>query len=299
MSLTNDPAWFRALPDWAAKRYPRRVHRVHDERYNLMVEAVNKIAAIIPDGGELSGTYSSNVLCEGDATLTDDVVVNGNLIVLGELTNSGGHELTVRGSVSAKELYFARSPSSAVQANISVDGDFICTYLDFPQSGGSAATLRVGGDLIVAAGGGGNVMNCQGVSGVSGTPGATIIVYGDLVAGPVNVEGGSASNGNAGNGGDVEVYGSLVLEDDIDLSGGDSTTGGNAGNGGYLEVRGTLHAGFCSIRITGGYASGGNAGNGGGLSVDGDVLTNNLFMFGGYCDSTNPASSITKMWCTA
>jgi len=285
----NDPAWFRALPGWQEKRFPRRVHRIHDDRFNLMVEALNAVAAIIPDNGELAGIYRGSVVCEGDAQVTDDVVIQGSLVVLGELVNSGGFDFTVRGSVSAKDIYFARTPSTSPTGDITIDGDLICTYFDFPQSGGVAKQLRVQGDFIVAGGGGGiNTVNCQGVSGTVGNPGATVIVYGDLVAGPVRVYGGDGSNGNAGNGGNLEVYGCLTLEDDANLSGGDSLANGNGGIGGSLEVRGDLNAGFCSVRITGGTASAGSGGDGGSLSVDGIVQLNNLLMFGGYCDSPDP-----------
>ena len=289
MAVVNDPAWFRALPGWAERRHPRRVHRIHDDRFNLMVEAVGAAAAIIPDNGELAGTYRGNVVCEGDAEVTDDVVIQGSLVVLGELSNPGGFDFTVRGSVSAKGIYFARTPSTSPTGDITIDGDLICTYFDFPQSGGVAKQLRVQGDFIVAGGGGGiNTVNCYGVSAAVGTQGANVIVYGDLVAGPVNLYGGQGSNGNGGAGGNLEVYGCLTLEDDANLSGGDSLAGGSGGAGGNLEVRGDLNSGFCSVRIAGGNATAGSGGNGGTLSVDGIMQVNNLLMFGGYCDSVSP-----------
>lgn len=39
--MITDPAWFMALPSWLAKRHLKRIHRLHDDRFALIIEALD------------------------------------------------------------------------------------------------------------------------------------------------------------------------------------------------------------------------------------------------------------------
>lgn len=276
---------------------------------------------IIPDNGTLSGEYQGDVLCEGEANIVGPVIVLGNLTCEQQIFNGGGHELSVLGNLTAN-LIFIPDDETVPRGNINVVGDFFYAVLVFSQCGGSAATLRVGGDLI-------------GVNGLSGSPiyapglddtnGANIIVYGDLKASyEIQLQGGDSVTGSAGNGGNVLVYGDFTFWGDFrgyggectnsgfsagsgatievygnmtvannnsfQIYGGDSSGGAsNSGSGGSLEVWGNLDLGQCTLDAYGGNANnGGNGGNGGNLTVWGSLTTNgNVNLYADSCTSNN------------
>lgn len=243
--------------------------------------------SVIPDGGNISGTYEGNLVCEGDVTLTGNLEVNGSMTVLGDFTNDGGYEVTIRGDLHAKAIYFDHADTSQVQSNFSVDGDLIFTYMEFRQSGGTAAQLRVGGDLVGAAGFSGTLLYGHGVDGslgVAGTPGLNILVYGDLVVTDVQVYGGSNAAGAAGNGGSITVYGDCQVTSNLDAYGGDATDG-DAGSGGYVYVYGDMAIPDGTVSLHGGYGNNGNAGNAGTLEVEANFSGSEISAYGGGCTS--------------
>lgn len=276
---------------------------------------------VIPDGGTLSGDYQGNVLCEGEATVVGPVIVFGSLACENVLYNGGGHEFNVLGNLTAN-LVFIPDDETVPRGNINVVGDFFYALLVFTQCGGSSGTLRVGGDLI-------------GVNGITGSPiyapgledtsGANIVVYGDLKASyEIQLQGGDALTGNAGNGGSIlvygdftfwgnlrgyggdcdnggfsagngssiEVYGHMTVAENnsVQLYGGDSSSGAsNSGSGGSIEVWGDLDLGQCTLDAYGGSAvNGGNGGNGGNLLVYGNLTTNGSVNL--YADACNSNS---------
>lgn len=241
-------------------------------------------STVIPDGGELSGTLNGNLVCAGDVSITDALTVNGSLLVQGTLTNSVGAEVVVKGDLFAKVVAFDRFNKTLPQSNFSVDGDFIFTQMSFRQCGGSAALLRVGGDLIGAEGFVGSILNGSGED--DGTPGLNILVYGNLSVTNVDVSGGNKETGNAGYGGQVTVYGDCFTWYGLDASGGDSTDG-DAGYGGHVDVYGNLSAKYQGVLVQGGDATNGNAANGGQIEVEGDVAGASLYVDGGNCTSNN------------
>ena len=243
--------------------------------------------SVIPDGGTSSGTYEGNLVCEGDVTLTGNLTVNGSMIVLGTFTNDGGYGVTVRGDLHAQSINFDHADTSQVQQNFTVDGDLIFTYMAFRQSGGTAAQLRVGGNLIGSAGFSGTILRGEGVDGslgVAGTPGLNILVYGDLVVTEVRVYGGSNAAGAAGSGGSVTVWGDCFVAATLDASGGNATDG-DAGNGGYVDVYGDLGIPDGTVSVRGGGATNGNAGNAGTLDVEANFSGSEISAYGGDCDS--------------
>lgn len=243
--------------------------------------------SVIPDGGTISGTYEGNLVCEGAVTLTGNLEVNGSMTVLGDFTNDGGYEVTIRGDLHAKAIYFDRADTSLPQSNFSVEGDLIFTYMEFRQSGGVAAQLRVGGDLIGAAGFAGTVLFGNGVNGslgVAGTSGLNILVYGDLVVTDVQVYGGSNAAGAAGNGGSVTVWGDCLVGVNLDASGGDATDG-DAGVGGFIDVYGDLSIPNGAVSVRGGEATNGNAGNAGTVDIEANFTGSEISAYGGNCTS--------------
>ena len=240
---------------------------------------------VIPDGGNVTGTYEGNVLCEGDVTVTGNLTVNGSMTVLGDFTNDGGWEVTIRGDLHAQGIYFNKADTSTPQQNFSVDGDLLFTYMEFSQCGGTAAQLRVGGDLIGKAGFAGTPIFA---SGVDGSPGLNVLVYGTVTVTILDVNGGYGNAINAGNGGNVTVYGDFQVWDFADLSGGDSNDA-DAGNAGTLDVYGDIVAGAAVIYLHGGEADNGNAGNAGTIECEGDLLVGEVAAYGGNCTSDNEA----------
>lgn len=242
---------------------------------------------VIPDGGSISGTYEGNLVCEGAATVTGNLTVNGSMLVLGTLTNDGGWEVTIRGNLHAQSINFDNADTSQVQSNFSVDGDLVFTYMEFRQSGGSAAQLRVGGDLIGSAGFSGTILRGEGVDGslgVAGTPGLSILVYGDLMVTEVHIFGGSNSAGAAGNGGNVTVWGDCLVTFTLDASGGNATDG-DAGVGGTVDVYGDLGIPDGTVSVRGGGSTNGNGGNAGTLDVEANFSGSEISAYGGDCDS--------------
>lgn len=238
-------------------------------------------ATIIPDGGEISGTHIGPVVCEGVVTVTGPLEVVGDLIVRSDFVNSAGHEVTVRGDLFAQYINFNRDDSSLPQSNFSVDGDLIFTSMDFLQTGGSNATLRIGGNLIGAYGGSGTDIN--GYGDYEGTPGLDINVYGNLTLTNIYIGGADSLTTPGGRGGNVTVWGTANFRD-LYAHGGDGTNY-DGGAGGVLDVYGSLDAGYGSVYLYGGDSTGGNAGNGGELDVAGNVTVNEIEAYGGDCNS--------------
>lgn len=238
---------------------------------------------VIPDGDTITGTYEGNLVCEGAVTVTGNLTVNGSMTVLGGFTNDGGYEVTIRGDLHAQGIYFDKADTSTPQQNFSVDGDLLFTYMEFRQCGGTAAQLRVGGDLIGTVGGGGTPIFA---SGVDGSPGLNVLVYGTVTVTILDLNGGYGNAVSAGSGGNVTVYGDLQVWQDVDLSGGDSNDA-DAGNAGTLDVYGDIVAGLAVIYLHGGGATNGNAGNAGTIDCEGDLLVAEVAAYGGNCTSDN------------
>lgn len=242
---------------------------------------------VIPAGGTIAGVVNGNLLCEGSVTLTGSLEVNGSMLVRGGFTNNGGYEVTIRGDLHAKEIFFDRANKSLPQSNFTVDGDLIFTLMEFNQCGGEAAQLRVGGDLIGSSGYSGSWIEGDGET--NGTPGLNILVYGDMTVAGLDLSGYSADEGTAGNGGTCYVYGTANIWNSVSARGGDCGNG-DCGNGGSLEVWGDLSAGYAYILLAGGAAYSefsGHAGNGGQLYVGGNATVDELEVYGGSCGSNN------------
>lgn len=238
---------------------------------------------VIADGGTLSGTYTNDVLCLGDVSLAGNVTIKGKLIVQNNLTNPDGYSLTVLGDLFGRYFDLTRSDTSQVGGNVSVDGDFWFYSIDFYQTGGSAATLRVGGDLIGSAGFSGSYIDGEGLDD---SPGLTIYVYGDLNTSYIDLDGGDSVVGNAGQGGTLIVWGDLTLVDGIAFTGGDAFgTGFNAASGGYVEVYGDMNV--IDVYGYGGDSTDGNAGDGGDIEVGGSMTSGEVELYGGTCTSDN------------
>lgn len=240
---------------------------------------------IIPNGGNLNGTYQGNVLCEGVVTMTGTVTVEGDLLVLDTFTNGGGYNLTVRGDLNARQMNFSNDDPAETAGSITVDGDFWFYGLYYVQSGGVGSQLRVGGNLLGSAGG---LVNLIDAHGVDGTDGANIIVYGDLTATAVYISGGTSTlSANAGDGGNLTVYGDTTLSQNLEANGGDSDDPGyTSGNGGSIIIYGDLMVGT-TLSSIGGQGNEALGGNGGHLEVYGNFTTDEVEMYGGGCDSTS------------
>lgn len=243
---------------------------------------------VIPIGGELSGTYTSSVLCAGSASIVGNLEIQGDLVVLGTLYNDGGYQVDIKGSLHGQDIDFTKSDPNTPQSNFTVGGDFNFTDLVFTQCGGSAATLRIGGSLNGTVDPPGAEING---SAVDETSGLNITVFGDVNVGAINLTGGSSSSATpAGNGGDITVFGDANIFVALSLAGG-SNSNGDAGDGGNISVLGDLSSLYIStFDLTGGNSTNGNAGSGGSLGVLGNVgfgPGSDISLNGGDCDSND------------
>lgn len=237
---------------------------------------------IIPDGGEISGTYKCNVLCEGTVTVTGDLEVQGSLTVAGDFINDSGHAVTIFDDLFAQNIFFDKTDTDSSQSDFLVGGDMVFSNMNFAQCGGTAATLRVGGNLIagyerseILDPFSGNVV-CNGVADTM-TNGLDITVFGDLCARTVSFSGSDGTAVPAGNGGYLEVRGSLNVRKTLFALGG-SGTGVAAGYGGEADLYGDVSCAAVNF-------SGGNSdyrgGDGGYLYLYGGTGTFDLNEFGG------------------
>ncbi len=237
---------------------------------------------VIDGGATIGGVYEGNVLCLGDATFDDDVTVQGDLLVLGNLINDIGAELVVRGNLTGRNLNFNHNDSTAPQGNITVNGNMIVRDINYRQGGGVQTVLRVGGNLICNNTDGGSQINAHGNAG---NIGADITVEGDISGfGSINLYGGIGASGigGGGTGGNLTVGGNLTATNgDINLYGGNGSTYGNGGNGGTLTVYGNVVTGDYEVRIYGGTAIDNNGGNGGTIECWGNVTIEDIRARGG------------------
>lgn len=237
--------------------------------------------SVVPDGGDIAGAYEGNLVCDGDVEITANLEVKGNMIVDGVLTNSGGYDVLIHGDLIAGSLDFDRDDTSEPQGSFAVGGDMIFSGMNFRQCAGASSTLIVYGDLI-----GRDEAEIYGYGDTDGTSGLNITVYGNAVISSINLNGAAGIDTNAGHGGTMWVYGSYSGDGTFTSSGGDAT-GFDAGNGGNLNVYGNVDFGYGDIYLYGGSGTNGSAGNGGELSVAGSLTVNEIELYGGNCDSTS------------
>lgn len=241
---------------------------------------------VISNGGTISGTYDSDVFCQGDATITGNLTVNGDLIVVGNLTNDGGYTVTVEGNLKADQLLFDRLNPALPQGNIVVKGDLLFNSIDYQATPGTTPTIEVGGNLI-----GTNASSYITANGLDDTNGADINVYGNVNVSSINISGGASNTSNAGNGGTLTVKGNLLIKNVFEsLGGACSSSSYTSGNGGNIIVYGNIsgNEGFFTDKID---LSGGNGfdcagGDGGSLTVYGSADISNFISFGGNSNDT-------------
>lgn len=236
---------------------------------------------IIADEGVISGTYTTNVLCQGNADITGPVVVFGNLMIVGNLGGADGHGIRVYGNFYSDSIQLIPSTGTLAQENIRVYGDwFFNDDITIRSYGGYPAQVDVYGSLIGA--------HYFIVAGGSGSNGGSLTIHGDLIAEEVDlsgVDGEELAGTNATDGGQLQVYGNVVIGGDLDMAGGFQNYGSAAGGtGGNVEITGAARIGS-DIFMRGGDALSGSGGGGGSVLVEGDLsVYDELELFGG--DST-------------
>jgi hypothetical protein len=88
----------------------------------------------IPAGGTIGGTYEGNVLCLGDVTLNNDLVVKGDLFVVGNFLkplSSSAPTITVYGNFTV--LGYFEYLSNSGTPNFDISGDFTVIGLKMYQ----------------------------------------------------------------------------------------------------------------------------------------------------------------------
>lgn len=260
----------------------------------------------IPNGGDIGGTYSGDVYCEGDVNITSSVTVKGSLYVVGTVFGPNGDAISVEGNVYSHSWNLNRTDTSLPQQNINIGGDFLYTYFEWAQSGGVVAQFRVGGNVTGTAGYSGSPFFASGVDGTA-TSGANVLVYGTWSSGEVLLEGSDASStAAAGNGGTFYIYNHVSINGSFELDGGRGSLGYDAGSGGDIEVYGNFNV-SSNVRLAGGYGQDSSGGSGGDISIYGHACCNDIRLEGGDGDVNggnggsgffNGDVAIDDFWCT-
>ena len=267
---------------------PALYFRLREEMYREIISEIGGASTmtVIPSGGSISGTLSGPVFCEGNVTVDADVTVQGDLFVVGDLTNTGGHGITVTGDFFVENIDCNPAVPGGVQGNIVVGGDLVFgNTFNFQQdSGGAPAEVRVDGNVIANVGGGTGFINASG--GAEGSEGAYFYVNGSMYVNGIAVNGaGSSTPGTAaGDGGDILVYGDLMVQSALNAQGGLGTDT-DAGNGGTVTVWGAANSGDADWFVQGGDATNGNAGNGGSIYIHSNASISRVNSSGGDCTS--------------
>lgn len=125
---------------------------------------------VIANGGSLSGTYNTHILCEGDVSLGGNTVINGCIYVKGNFTNTSGYTLTVNGDL----LTVGHMDFSSIGAggDVTINGN--CTI-------GESVVEDITMCTFSAVGGGNSFRNYSG--GVSFTYYDTILIKSGILTG--------------------------------------------------------------------------------------------------------------------
>ena len=121
----------------------------------------------------------------------------------------------------------------------------------------------------------------------AGGNGGSINIYGNLtIDEEIYSDGGYCSFGNGGNGGNITVRGNLVVDNEVQIKGSQGDNGGAGGSAGNINVYGNFTCGDY-IDIYGADSVDNNAGNGGSITVEGALYCSSIYADGGNCSSTN------------
>lgn len=257
---------------------------------------------IIPAGGEVSGTYSGNVYCEGDAYLTGSVTVEGDLYIPdGTLYNYGGYDLTVEGSLYSDQIYFI--PAVTVVAATVADPMVITCSANhgFPL-GSSGYNIQVQ-DLVS----GGNAYG-SGTLTVLDVPAADQLTLAiDNTIGSTSASGWAQRN-NTPEQGNFDIRGDLITNGmtfwqvaniPATVRVGGSLTGSAGFSGTLVDLRGLFDTQGAQLIVYGDLAVGfldqsggdslaGSAGQGGNATVYGSAhLASDWMLNGGHCNVLN------------
>lgn len=238
---------------------------------------------VIPDGGEINGTYETSVICLGNVAIVGPTIVDMDLIVRGDLVEDDAFPLTVHGDLIVNESIDYRNVTTS-QASIVVDGDLVVgDSIYIPQQGGSSSSITVGGSMTVE-------YECNMVTTVEGTAGGTISVTGDFVGSLVylGLDPLSGPTDSGGHGGNFYVLGNASVSYILSTVGGRGVSSGiQGGNGGNIGVGGTLTALEIYAQGTKNINNDGSSGSGGSVT-SGPLASNYLDASGADCSSATP-----------
>jgi len=252
---------------------------------------------IIPDGGEIEGTYQGDVLCLGAVTITGGLRVQGSLNTKkGEctiLSLADGNDITIEGNWLSSGVY--TQMGAIVESNIKVYGDWIFNNVLLVTGNAFEKVIYILGSLIqnTEASFMGESYGFRTVP-IDGQSGIVIVVNENLLVVTLDGIGSQAevSTGTAGNGSHLYVIGDIKASF-INLSGGpvDHVSEGiasiQAGNGGSISCQGNI---VCTnISLDGGSnntAVTGIGGHGGSISSAGSLTSESISAAGGLSKGT-------------
>lgn len=241
----------------------------------------------------LTGTYSGNVLVEGNATYGAGTIIKGDLVVTGNLSNvdnNSGTTIDVYGNLfvnGSATFNYNASAAPTIYGDVNVG-----SLSTVAPSSGAGGSFTAKGNLISRG-----AISMNGFS--SGNGGALTVGGHCLLQGNLSTKGA----GNPGSGGNINVVGMLFSSSAGDIDASASTTsvssggsvtasgiygyvktyGGNGatsgGNGGNISCRGDL---LGSIRCSGGNGSSGSGGAAGSIVVRGSIGYSSGIMIDAY-----------------
>lgn len=218
--------------------------------------------------------FGGNITANGGSASTSGAAGNGGAInIYGDLRVSGN--LEAKGGDAATGVAFAAGNGG----NITITyGSTIVKGNIYTNSGAGGNAARLGGNLEVLDLSVSQVFTNGGTN--NGSSGGYVRIRGQLkssaVSGRIDTFGGSCnlSGVNAGNGGFIEVYGSILSRIDMNTYGGASTSPAvDAGGGGDIQIYSDALSSDGWWTTSGGNSAGtGSAGPAGNITVEGSLI---------------------------
>lgn len=219
----------------------------------------------------ISGTYNNSMWVSGAITMTNNVLIKGNLMIekpvsgTTSIINSNSYTLEVEGNV-----YLMGTGGLATAINFKgADG----TVSVAAKAGGTlivhgtVTTTSSAADCTIVVSGGASTNSAYPAGGAGGS----VTIYGDFYGNVTAAGGASVSSTVGGAGGTTYISGNFKTIGATSLNGGANAATGSGGHGGALTVGGCVFN-SAGLALNGGTSAAATGGTGGTLTLGG-ILT--------------------------
>jgi len=245
---------------------------------------------VLPGGSNLSGTYDGDVLVTGNAVMSSDVEVKGDLFLSnnGNLSYSGGNSFIVHGDVFTQQEFNLENggganPTVEIRGNLTTGPTFGVKYRKVAGLPGIQRTFTVLGDIHT---------DHFYANGVGSNSGNHIYIRGNITCSAVLTVNEIRTYGANNVAGNVTVKG--ICSSFSILAYGSDNAGGNAYNGGTVVLGAYYAPPTGNIFTYGGTSLSGNGGNGGSVIVFALTNANSINTSGG--DGTSSGGEAERVF---